>query len=142
MKNKEEWYIINDLEDFVETTRTVVYDLFGNNSPLYNTKKISDLKESELEELNNVLTQKESLSIAKTMIKEQYNKITQKVRYIISDKSFNLLIESLNRRMISNMLHGLAKRDLLEIAYDSEINDFIFWPKDNDENNSQTPKTN
>lgn len=136
------WYIINDIEEFVETTRILVYDLFGQNDTnflnnLQQHKTLADLSEDETEEINNVLTHQESMVIAKKIMKTQVNKKTQSIRYAISDKLFNTLIENLNTRMVSNMLHRLANNGYLEIAYDSDINDFVFWPKD--EPNNQTP---
>ena len=40
--------------------------------------------------------------------------------------------------MTSNIVNGLVQKGLIETAFDSEANDFIFWIKE-DEN--QKPKT-
>lgn len=48
------------------------------------------------------------------------------------------MIETFNSRMVSNMLNNLVNKGVLETAYDSESDDFIFWTK-NDTN--QPPDT-
>lgn len=129
-----EWYTIFDIDGFVETTRILVYDLFGSKNsvkdPFENIKKIQDLSEEEQAELNSVLTQQESLNIVKNMAKIKIHKKTKQKAYMISEKMFADLLDHLNSRMVSNMLHNLANKGLLEIAFDEEKNDFIFWPKD------------
>lgn len=137
-----EWYTISNIDNFAEVARVLVYNLFGNqdtNNYNNNTnhKTIKDLKPKEAEELNRILTQSESVQIIKTFIKQKTNKKTGKIIYMLSDKIFANIIEELNMRMISNMLHKLANDGLLEIAYDSDINDFIFWAKDKNEDSNK-----
>ena len=65
--------------------------------------------------------------------------------YVISEKKYMAMIESFNQRLVSNMLKNLTQIGLLESAYDSELNDFIFWIKEQDqpnENKDQSNKTN
>ena len=44
----------------------------------------------------------------------------------------------MNSRMISNLLNGLVSKGLVESSYDSELNDFVFWIKDE---NKEKPET-
>jgi hypothetical protein len=41
--------------------------------------------------------------------------------------------------MVSNMLNNLVNKGMIETGYDDETNDFIFWIKD--ENENQAPET-
>ena len=77
-------------------------------------------------------------------MEKQTNKITKKERYIISTKNYLEMIESFNARMISNLLSHLVSQGFIESAFDTEANDFIFWMKDNAEENKnkeQKPET-
>lgn len=130
-------YEIVDLEKFVESTRTLVYHQFGNKEGLPKNidSLIQRLNQEELDEMNKCLTQSESLNILQKFIKRQKNKYTKETRVSITDDNYMLYIEELNSRMISNMLAKLASEGLLETAFDEEINDFVFWAKDNNEKN-------
>ena len=41
--------------------------------------------------------------------------------------------------MISNILSGLVNKGLVDTAYDSQSNDFVFWVKEDD---TKKPETN
>ena len=56
----------------------------------------------------------------------------------MNDIIFSDIVSKLNERMTSNIVNGLVQKGLIETAFDSEANDFIFWIKE-DEN--QKPKT-
>jgi hypothetical protein len=130
-------YEIVDLEKFVESTRTLIYHQFGNTEGLPKNidNLIQRLTEEEVDEMNRCLTQSESLNILQKFVKKQKNKYTKETRVSITDDNYMLYIEELNSRMISNMLAKLASEGLLETAFDEEINDFVFWAKDNNEKN-------
>jgi len=40
--------------------------------------------------------------------------------------------------MVSNIINSLVKKGLIETAFDSEKNDFIFWVKDNEQDKPET----
>lgn len=146
MENKE-WYYINDIDNFIDSTRKLVFKLFGETNK--ETKDddfvdiLSEMTSDELSELDYTLTHEESEVIVKQYAKKQTSKKNNKVRYIINDDILNTIIEQLNSRMISNILNRLTNQGLLESAYDSEMNDFIFWVKDdkNDNKTSEKPET-
>jgi hypothetical protein len=124
-------YFIKNLEDFVNSTRTVVYNSFGNND---SSDDISlEISTNDKEEMDRVLSYNEALGIVQQNLKKQRNKKTNTIRYVLSEKIFIEIIESLNQRMISNILGKLCNKGLIESAFDSELNDFVFWVKD--ENN-------
>lgn len=131
--NQNEWFIIDDIEKFVESTRVIVYSSFGDNQKPLNEFSIfiDDLNDEDKIELDKCLSQSESLVISKTYLKIIKSK-KDTIKYKISTKSYMSLIESLNSRMISNILQKLTSDGVLESAYDEKLNDFIFWVKDNE----------
>jgi hypothetical protein len=92
--------------------------------------------------MNETLTHDESAIIIKNHAKKQINKKTKEVRYCLTDKLLQTIIEDLNNRMISNILNSLVNKGILDSAYDSDQNDFIFWVKEEDDTKSnQKPET-
>jgi len=139
--NQKEWFVINNIEDFVQSTRVLVYSAFGSKENKQDndfTIDITKLEESEVSELNNCLSQKESLLIAKEYLKKSKK---QNNNYIISNTRYAKLIEALNARMISNMLVKLTQDGLLDSAFDIESNDFIFWVKDDEKHKEKKNDT-
>lgn len=136
------WFIIEDLDKFVESTRVIIFDGFGNKEKNSENiaNKLSDLSKEDQDELNEVLTQNECLIMSKEFIKTQKNKVTDKTRMILDNRSYMKMIETFNSRMVGNMLNGLVNRGLVESAFDEESNDFIFWVKD--DTNKEKPETN
>lgn len=144
MSKKPEWFIIDDLDKLVESTRVLVFDQFNKTNEDMGddiTLFMNELSIEEVEELDQVLSQQECLSIAKSLVKVQTNRKTKKIRYVLNDKQYMEMIESFNSRMISNILHGLVKKGIVDSTYDPELNDFVFWLPDNDEKENQKPET-
>lgn len=128
MKNTK--FEINDIDKFVECSRVLVFDCMGKDqtSSLDDVKyTLAELSEEEQVELNNILTQEEAMTICKTFLEQHDDDL-----YIISNKRYVELIDSLNTRLVSNMLNNLVNKGLLETAFDHEANDFIFWVKENE----------
>jgi tRNA C32,U32 (ribose-2'-O)-methylase TrmJ len=142
-----EWFAIVNLDSFVNSTRVLVYELFGNQDKEKNdsvAKTNTDyekLTSIEKKEINECLTHQESLLISKEFITEKESKKLKKKRYIISDKDYLSFLESLNARLVSNMLSKMVKQDLLDTAFDEESNDFVFWLKEEEENNEKDKNT-
>lgn len=138
-------FIINDLEEFVESARRVVFNGFGKaaaETPDDFTELIYDLSPEEETELDSVLSQSESKLIVQPLLKKQTNKQKNKVRYLINEQIFGEIIESLNARLVSNILSELSKKGMIESAYDDDINDFVFWVKeDENKKDNQKPET-
>jgi hypothetical protein len=139
--SKKEWFIVEDLNKLVESTRVLVYDNFNTTKDDKDEFSIlmSDLSKEEINEMNSVLSQQECMIIAKDIVKVQKNKNTDEIRYLLSDQKFMEMIESFNSRMVSNILSSLVKKDILDSAYDENLNDFVFWVKD-DENQKENQK--
>jgi hypothetical protein len=135
--SKSEWFIVDDVSKFIESTRVLVFNSFGktNETELDDLSfLLADLPKNEVDELNDSLSQEECMIIAKDFIKQEHNRKTKRIRNIISNTKYMEMIESFNSRMISNMLNHLVNRGLLETAYDADSNDFVFWIKDETEN--------
>lgn len=134
---KKEWYDITDVDLFIEASRVLVYSSFGQKDEMQDVQEmkmsLDDLDDTEKEEINRCLPQQECLAIAKNHLKKYKNKKNE-ILYRISDKAYMAFIESLNSRLVSNMLHKLSIEGYLETAFDSNLNDFVFWVKENEEN--------
>lgn len=137
MNDSNEVFIIDDLPKFIESTRVLVFNTFGETEEGIDELSflLSELDKEEVGELNETLTQQECEIISKDFIRKETNKKTKKIRFTISTKKYMAMIESFNSRMISNMLNNMVNRDLLETAYDVDANDFVFWVKDSGNTN-------
>jgi hypothetical protein len=122
-----EWYYVEDIEKFLDHIRKVSYEKFTE----VNQMMKDDLASKFTEELDSILSRQESDNIVIPLLKKH------KDTYKVSDKTVFTIIEKLNSRMISNSLNNLVKSGLIESAFDSELNDFVFWVKE-DGNNSKT----
>ena len=138
-----QWFVIPDLSEFTDKARAIVYNNFG----VWEDKSdidliIDDVVDNEKEDFDKVLSHQESLVIVKENIKKERSKITKEIRYVLTDQMFADIVQKLNDRMVSNIINGLVKKGLVESAFDSEANDFVFWVKDNDENkDEEKPET-
>ena len=138
----DDWFVIKDFEGFIESTRALVFNSFGSDTKEDNQQNLlMSVSDKDREELNKILSYDESLNIVMGFLKKEKHKTTKKIRYLVNDSSFMDIIYSLNDRMTSNILNGLVNKGLVETAYDSESNDFIFWIKDNDKNKIEKPET-
>lgn len=129
------WYIIKDIKQFINSTRILVFNTFGD---IKKNDSVYEITPEEEKELNKILSYEESEVLLKEHAKQQKNKKTNDTRYIISDIKFSKFIDSLNSRMISNMLNNLVNKGILDSGFDDESNDFIFWIKDNPDEKFKT----
>lgn len=140
-----DWYVIVDMESFISTARKIVFNTFGSteeDSEFDNalTNSFEEISKESEEELDKILSQEESTVIAKSLMKKQKNIKTNEYRYLVSDEAMISIIESLNERMVSNIINSLVNKGLVETAYDEESNDFVFWIKE-DEQDITKPET-
>jgi hypothetical protein len=136
----KEWFAVKDVDGLVTSARTLVYNNFGD----WKSKDEQDIVDSMIlkpdneDEFDQLLTQEESMVIVQSLLKRQRHKTTKKVRYLISDSLFYDILQQLNDRLVSNTIASLVQKGLVESAYDSDIDDFVFWVKQND---SEKPET-
>jgi hypothetical protein len=144
MNKNDDWFIIKDFEGFIESTRALVFNSFGNDKDKTDKEKpdkddfIMSVSDKDKEELDKVLSYDESLVIIIGFLKKEKHKTSNRIRYLVNDSSFMDIIYSLNDRMTSNILNGLVNRGLVETAYDDESNDFVFWVKEDENKNPET----
>lgn len=134
MDNKQ--YIIHNIEEFTENSRRLVFSHFGEQSVEIESEDdlLSSLTDEEEKELDNVLSLSEAKTIVMSLARVQKHKTTHDKRYLINDKIFVEILEALNTRLVSNILVNLTQKGLIESAYDSTLDDFVFWVKNEDEN--------
>lgn len=133
--NSEMYYVITNIDKFVKETRKIVFGGFGQDIDKENVDDfISELSETDIEDLDKTLTQEECLAIVHTYIKPRKTK-SGKIKYLMSDNVFTSIIEDFNSRLVSNLLQQLVSQGLIESSYSVEDNDFIFWVKDEHKEN-------
>ncbi len=128
----DDWFVIKDLNSFVEHSRKLVFSSYGNE------KKSNDedidifekLSDQDQDELDTVLSFDETMNIVKSFVRIEKNRKTKKIRHLVSDMIYIDIIQSLGDRMTSNILNGLVNKGVVESAYDSELDDFVFWVKE------------
>jgi len=124
------WYQIKDLTGFINHARELVFKSFGQINEEANdsiTYTLNELAPKDKEELDKILTYDECLIMIKNHIKTKISKKTKKESYYINDTILGEILESFNSRMVSNILAKLVSDGLLDSAFDTEKNDFIFW---------------
>ena len=131
----KEWFAVKDVDGLVTSARSLVYNNFGD----WKSKDEQDIVDSMIlkpdneDEFDQLLTQEESMVIVQSLLKRQRHKTTKEVRYLISDSLFYDILQQLNDRLVSNTISSLVQKGLVETAYDSEIDDFVFWVDKNKE---------
>lgn len=138
----ENWYVVDNLEEFILSTRKLVFNNFGKqdqSEPVIDNL-ILDIKQEEQEEFDAIITQEECTIIAKNLMRKQINKHNNKTRYLLTDHIYMQILEDINSRMVSNILNGLVNKGILESGFDETENDFIFWIKP-DVKDKEIPET-
>lgn len=131
----DEWFAVTDIDGLVTSARTLVYNNFGE----WDSKDEDEIVDSMItkpdnqNEFDELLTQEESTIIVRSLLKKQRHKTTGEIRYLISDSSFYDILQQLNDRLVSNTIASLVQKGLVESAYDSEIDDWVFWVNKNNE---------
>ena len=113
---KNNWYEIKDLTGFIEHSREIVFRIFANQEDL-DKDELSELlshalTNAEEEELKNLLTFSECDVMIKKCLKIKTNKKTLEDHYYVTDKILLRIMEELNSRMVSNILHKLVKDNI------------------------------
>ena len=137
-----ESFAISDIDYFTNYSRRIIFDSYGQkseeNSDITETDlidhAINNLSQKDKEELDKILSYEEALNIVKSIAKVQTHKTTKEKRYVITDESYMEILQSLGDRMTSNILNGLVNKGIVDTAYDGDIDDFVFWVKEKDNN--------
>jgi hypothetical protein len=128
---KQKWYIVDDMEAFVNSLRTLIFIHFGHwdDDAIKADDFIKQLTSEEKADLDKTLTYEESLLITKQHLRQQRNVNTNEKRYIFTVENYEQILSDLNSRMLSNILTKLSNKGVIETAYDSDADDFVFWLK-------------
>lgn len=133
MKKTRTFEII-DKEEFIKSIREIMLKEFFNEEI---KEKEKERKRKKNKHLLNLMKEKEKEIEDKLTIEEAKNIVVPILeekqkdgKILINHKDFKEILEELNKRIVSNILVQLTKEGLIESAYDSEQNDFIFWVKD------------
>tara|TARA_B100001778_G_C18206477_1_gene458060 strand:+ start:144 stop:575 length:432 start_codon:yes stop_codon:yes gene_type:complete len=131
------WLEIVNVDKLVNFSRRLIYHNFGDSSKDMDDEEflaaVKKLPKDEIEEMDQVLPFQECKIIAKEYIKKRRHKKTKEISYFIREDDYNNVLIEYNRRMVSNIVASLVSRGALDMAFDDEKNDFIFWVKKEDE---------
>ena len=127
----EGWLELSNIDKLIDFSRKLIYYNFDEDTAdmsdenfLRKIEKMSDRVEPELEQLLPFIE-------IKSMFMEQV--VERDGVPCMSEDSYDQLLVAINQRMISNIVLGLVKKGLLDTAFDSDKNDFVFWVKNQDE---------
>ena len=130
--DNDDWYEVTDMNKVVDFIRKLVYDSFSDPVDYTDIDTIDGLldirlTDEEMDELNQLLSLEECLSLFKPKLKVERR--NGKNVYFISSYIFEDVVRDINGRMISNTMRSLVEKDLIEVAFDNDKNDFVFWLK-------------
>lgn len=132
---KDEWMEIVNVDKLTDFTRKVIFHNFDNqNNRLTDQEfleKVKRIKSEDSEEMERLLPFNEVRTILKSFLKKRKNKKTQEIKLFMKESDYDQILLEFNQRMISNIVQGLVKKGVLETAFDDEKNDFVFWVKNN-----------
>ena len=127
----EGWLELSNIDKLIDFSRKLIYYNFDEDTAdmsdenfLRKIEKMSDRVEPELEQLLPFI---EIKSMFMEQVVERYGVPC------MSEDSYDQLLVDINQRMISNIVLGLVKKGVLDTAFDSDKNDFVFWVKNQDE---------
>ena len=144
--DREGWMEIVNIDKLVDFSRRVIYYNFDEaNDDLDDDdfmKKIEKIESKDSTEMDKVLPRDEVKAIFSGLVVKKRNKNTKKVALFIKEEDYEEVLAQLNQRMVSNIVKGLVSRGLVESAFDSEKNDFVFWVRtDYDDRKRENPET-
>ena len=124
---KDGWLEISNSKKLINFSRKLVYYNFDETTEGMDDatflEKIDNIGQDTEPEMDLLLPYDECKNIFKPMI------FTEENRMYVKDDDYDDFLVQLNQRMVSNIVHGLVKRGVLNTAFDDEKNDFIFWVK-------------
>jgi hypothetical protein len=128
---------ILNLDKLINFSRRLVFFNFdeqnADESDADFIEKVNNIKDTDNTELDLILPFDECKAIFQELIKKKINKTTKSIKYLMKESDYDKILVMLNNRMESNIVKGLVNKGIVEIAFDSEKNDFVFWIKTNNE---------
>lgn len=138
----EEWMEIVNLDKLIQFSRKLIFYNFDEANDDLDTEefmnKVERIKDRDIHEIELLLPIKECRQIFEELTMSKRHKKTKILTHFIKDDNYDIVLERLNQRMISNMVQGLVKKGVLETGFDNDRNDFVFWiKKDDDADNKE-----
>lgn len=140
MEDEEDgWMEVISLDKLANFSRKVIYYNFDEQNSSLGDKefleKIDKIEHTNNKELDKVLPLDETKVILSGLTFKKRNKKDKKVYTFIKESDYEEALSQINERMVSNIVKNLVSRGLVESAFDSEKNDFVFWVKKDEERN-------
>lgn len=140
------WMEIVNIDKLTDFSRKVIFYNFDEENKDLNDKdflkKIEKIEDQESKEMDRLLPHDEIKNILSSLTFKKRNKNTKEVSLFIKETDYDEALAQINQRMVSNIVKGLVAKGLVESAYDSDKNDFVFWVKtDLDSQQDETPET-
>ena len=137
---------ISNVDKLVNFSRRLVYYNFDDESEKLSDsdffEKVQKIKKEDMPELDKYLPFEEAKNIMKSLLIKRRHKKTKIPKLFMKESDYDEVLIQLNKRMVSNIVLGLVKKGVVDSAFDSEKNDFIFWVKDKyDEYDNERPET-
>jgi hypothetical protein len=128
---------ILNLDKLINFSRRLVFfnfdDQNNEDSDADFLAKVNNIQDKDDSEMEMVLPFDECKAIFQELVKQKVSKKTKRIKYLMKESDYDKILAMLNDRMVSNIIKGLVSKGLVESAFDSEKNDFIFWVKTNNE---------
>jgi hypothetical protein len=128
---------ILNLDKLINFSRRLVFfnfdDQNNEDSDADFLAKVNNIQDKDDSEMEMVLPFDECKAIFQELVKQKVSKKTKRIKYLMKESDYDKILAMLNDRMVSNIIKGLVSKGIVESAFDSEKNDFIFWVKTNNE---------
>ena len=142
MENNNEWMEVFNIDKLTDFTRRVIYHNFNTENEHLDDdsffEKVKNLpSDSDEKEMDEILPFEEVRLILQGFVKKRKNRKTHRTKLFIKETDYDKVLLAFNERMVSNIVHKLVSRGVLDTAFDNERNDFIFWVKKDKDKDSE-----
>jgi hypothetical protein len=128
---KDHWLQIIDLDSLIDFTRKLIYHNFDEKNKHLNGEdfinQITKMDNGDDDDLENILPFNETKLIVQECLVKKRNKRTKQIGFFIKESTYQEILNKFHERMVSNIVRSLVDKGLLEMAFDEEKNDFVFW---------------
>lgn len=143
---EDDYYQIKDFDAFVKETKRIAVENFKNFTEEEEaleedydevtnkvaaefteiTNKINNFDLNNFNE-NEIVSDQECEVIIRPFLQKENGK------EILSDSIYFEILRSIHTRIVSNMLTILSSKGIIESAFDEELDDFVFWISEENE---------
>jgi hypothetical protein len=137
---KDAWLEVINVKKLIDFSRRMIYHNFDEENNTLSDKdfleKIDNIKIDD-KEMDSLLPFTECKAILKPYLVKVLSKKNDRTYFKIKEDDYDVFLVQLNKRMVSNIVKDLVSRGLVESAFDSDKNDFVFWVKTDEEDSAQ-----